>query len=195
MGNKVIMEKNKYPRTTTKPQQAFKNPHLSYANARPQKHWIITCSLTADTTRHRATKPIVKVASAPTALLMSCSYTLCDQNETSAANIFAVCIDGGKMSILRRDKSASSPPPLSHLLHRRPGVAVISLLKGKRVTAVSRPSSHHLPTFRKQMWSWSLMTQPLVSRSRKSQCRWSWASRLALMVFQQKSISTGEKQR
>ena len=38
------------------------------------------------------------------------------------------------------------------------------------------------------------MTHPLVKRSGKPQCSRRWASHQALMAFQQKSISTGEKQ-
>ena len=38
------------------------------------------------------------------------------------------------------------------------------------------------------------MIHPLEKRSGKLQCSWRWESNVALMAFQQKSISTGEKQ-
>ena len=44
------------------------------------------------------------------------------------------------------------------------------------------------------MWSWSVMIHPLLKRSRKPQYSWRWANHLALMAFQQKSISTGATQ-
>ena len=52
----------------------------------------------------------------------------------------------------------------------------------------------HQPRFPKWTWSWTWMAHPLMKRSGKPQCSWRWASHLALMAFQQKSISIGEKQ-
>ena len=73
-----------------------------------------------------------------------------------------------------------------------------SFSAGQSISKVSSATdalcrSLHWPRSPRWTRSWSWMTHPLVKRSRKLQCSWRWASHLALMIFQQKSVSTGEK--